>query len=125
MIIGIGTDIVGIERIRRARTRLGDRFLDRFLSPAEVAYIRSLQDGAASLAARWAAKEATMKALGTGWSGGIDFSHIEVERAASGAPAIVLSGHAAERAQHLGVQKIWCSLSHSDGMAIAMVVLEG
>lgn len=125
MILGIGTDIIGIERIRRARARLGDRFLDRFLSPAEGAYIRSLQDGAASLAARWAAKEATMKALGTGWSGGIEFSHIEVERAASGAPAIVLSGHAAQRAQQLGVKHIWCSLSHSDGMAIAMVVFEG
>ncbi len=124
MILGLGTDLVGIARIRGVHTRQGERFLARVYTAAEQAYCLAAADPAERLATRWAAKEAVMKALGTGWTGGVDFRQIEVVSGA-GAPRLVLSGSAAEVARSLGVARWLLTLSHSDGMALAVALAEG
>ncbi len=123
MIVGLGTDLVGIERIRQVHIRQGQRFLDRVYTAAEQAYCLAARDPAERLAARWAAKEAVMKALGTGWAKGVDFRQIAVV-SAGGPPVVHLSGRAAELAAARNVTYIHVSLSHSDGMAVATVILE-
>lgn len=125
MIRGIGCDVVGIARIRAVLARHGERFLARIFQPAERDYCLAARDPAERAAARWAAKEATMKALGTGWAQGVAFSSIEVVHDASGAPLLRLHQGAAARAATLGVAHCHLSLSHADGLAMAMVVLEG
>lgn len=124
MIIGLGSDLIGIERVRRVHQRHGERFLERVYTPEERAYCLAAEDPAERLAARWAAKEATMKALGTGWSAGVHFRHIGVIRADSGAPSLVLTAGALAIARDKGLARSHLSLSHADGMALAMVVLE-
>lgn len=123
MIVGLGTDLVGIERIRGVFARQGVRFLDRIYTAGEQAYCHAARDPAERLAVRWAAKEAVMKALGTGWAMGVDFRQIEVVSGA-GAPRLALRGEAAAVAARLGVDRLHLSLSHSDGMAIATVIAE-
>ena len=124
VILGLGCDLIGIARLRGVLERHGDRFLERILSPAERAYCLAARDPAERTAVRWAAKEATMKALGTGWSHGVTFAGIEVLHDAAGAPQLQLHAGAAQRAAVLGVTRCHLSLSHADGMAMAMVVLE-
>ena len=114
-----GVDIIEISRVRRTLERYGRRFLDRVYTPAEIAYCR---ERAPNLAARFAAKEATMKALGTGVRG-VSWKDIEVIRHESGAPAIKLHGRCKQRAQRLGVQEVAISLSHSREYAVASVVI--
>jgi holo-[acyl-carrier protein] synthase len=114
-----GIDIIEISRVRGVLERYGQRFLDRIFTPAEIAYCR---DRAPNLAARFAAKEATMKALGTGVRG-VGWKDIEVVRQESGAPSIELHGRAKQRAQRLGVQEVAISLSHSRDYAVASVVV--
>ena len=123
MIVGLGTDLVGIERIRGIHARQGRRFLDRVYTAAEQAYCLAARDPSERLAARWAAKEAAMKALGTGWAKGVDFRQIEVV-SGEGAPRLELSGAAAAAAGRIGAERLHLTLSHSDGMAVATVIAE-
>jgi holo-[acyl-carrier protein] synthase len=125
MIIGIGVDIVEIRRVEEVLTRRGDRFLARVFTSAEVTYCQSLGSPWASYAARFAAKEAMMKALGTGWTGGIAFREIEVVRADGGVPSIRLYATALSRFEAIGATRVHLSLSHSREFAIAQVLLEG
>ncbi len=124
MIVGIGVDIVTIERIARIRERHGERFSEKIFTPEETSYCLSRKNSNEHFAARFAAKEAVMKALGTGWSRGVGFRTIEVIREEDGPPQIMLHGGAKEHASHLGVSRIHISLSHTRGMAIAQAVLE-
>ena len=120
MSLTTGVDIIEIARIGRVVERYGQRFLRRIYTPGEIEYCRERPP---NLAARFAAKEATMKALGTGVRG-VAWKDIEVVRHSSGAPSIALHGRALARAQRLGVQEISLSLSHSREYAVAFVVAQ-
>ena len=117
--LSTGVDLIEISRIARTLERYGARFLQRIYTPGELAYCRGRPS---KLASRFAAKEATMKALGTGVRG-VSWKDIEVTRAPSGAPGIRLYGRAWQRAQRLGVQETALSLSDSREHAIAFVVM--
>ncbi len=122
MVIGIGCDIIEIERISRAIARAA--FVRRVYTADEIAYCQGRgQQAAASFAARFAAKEAVLKALGTGLRGG-SLQEIVVTSNALGKPEVCLSGYFAELAEQLGVKNIKISLSHSKEMAMAYVVME-
>lgn len=126
MILGVGTDLMEIERIRRSVERFGDRFLERVFTPLEIAYCRKKVHGAAeSFAARFAAKEAGAKALGTGISRGVGWTEIEVRNESGGKPGIVWSGQALKRARAMGVMRTQLSLTHSRELAMAVVIVEG
>lgn len=124
MIVGLGTDVIGVARIRSLLERHPRRFLERWFDPREAAYIAAIADGAERAAVRWAAKEAAAKALGSGFAGGVVPSQIAVLPGPGGAPALHLSGAAAERARALGASRLHVSLSHADGTAVAVVILE-
>jgi holo-[acyl-carrier protein] synthase len=124
MIIAIGIDIVEISRIEATFNRQGERFRRRVFTDAETDYCESVFAKFASYAARFAAKEAAMKALGTGWTDGVAFREIEVMRDEKGAPSLALSGRALERLRELGANRVHLSLSHSGDMAIAQVIME-
>ena len=115
-----GVDIIEIPRVQRVLAGYGRRFLERIFTEGEIAYCRGR---APNLAARFAAKEATMKALGTG-TRGVSWKDIEVLRRESGEPHIRLSGRAKARAQRLGVVEISLSLSHCQEYAVAFVVTQ-
>jgi holo-[acyl-carrier protein] synthase len=115
-----GVDIIEIPRVRQVIERYGQRFLDRVYTPGEIAYCRGRPP---NLAARFAAKEATMKALGTG-TRGVGWKDVEVVRHESGAPSIQLHGRAKRRAQRLGVLEVSLSLSHCQEYAVAFVVMQ-
>ena len=115
-----GVDIIEIPRIKRVLDRYGQRFLNRVFTPAEIAYCRGR---APNLAGRFAAKEAAMKALGTGVRG-VSWKDIEVIRADSGAPSLRLHGRAEKRAQRLQVGEMSLSISHSREYAVAFVVAQ-
>ncbi len=123
MILGIGIDIVDVGRIRSIYKRHGKRFFKRIFTPGEITYCLKKQDPVPSLAARFAAKEALVKSLGTGFSGGISFKDIDVERS-SAQPRIILTGKAKDQALKMGVVGIYLSLSHERGQAVAVVILE-
>ena len=116
--ICVGVDIIEIDRISATLARFGDRFLQRIYTEAEAAYCRGR---APQLAARFAAKEAAMKALGTGRRG-VGWRDVEVTRKRSGEPEIALHGRAAARAEALGIDRLAVSLSHSRQYAVASVV---
>lgn len=121
MVVGLGTDLVEIERFRLAMKRRGDRFTQRLFSDEERRYADRHRDPAPRLAARFAAKEAVMKAMGVGlWK--FAFRDVEVMRAPSGAPGIAVRGRAAELAVDRGVGSWLLSLSHTDDTAIAVVL---
>jgi holo-[acyl-carrier protein] synthase len=124
MIVGSGIDLVEIERIQQSMERYGPRFLNRVYTSAEQAYCLRKRKAAESLAARFAAKEAGAKALGTGISRGVNWLEIEVTREPGGRPTLRFSGRAAEIAAHLGVKHAALSLTHSMELAMASVVLE-
>ncbi len=125
MILGVGTDLIEIDRVRRSVERFGNRFLERVFTPLEIAYCRRKVHGAAeSFAARFAAKEAGAKALGTGISRGVRWTEIEVRNQHGGKPEIVWSGRALERALDLGVTATHLSLTHSRELAMAVVIVE-
>jgi holo-[acyl-carrier protein] synthase len=124
VIVGLGLDLIGVERIRGVYARQGQRFLDRVYTGDEQRYCLGFRDPSERLAARWAAKEACMKALGTGWAEGVGFTDIAVTADERGAPGIALTGTARERALALKAVRCLITLSHSDGMAVAVVVLE-
>lgn len=125
MIIGIGVDIVEIEKLRLAMTRRGERLRNRAFTAAEIAYCEERANPYQHYAARFAAKEAAFKAIGTGWRNGIGWHDAEVRNELSGKPGLILSGRAMEIAHKLGAQSYWLSLSHTDTYAVAQVVLEG
>jgi len=125
MILGIGVDIIEVERIRAAVDRYGERFLRRIFTPDEVAYCRRCARPGERFATRFAAKEAALKALGTGWGQGLRFTDVEVANNDLGAPSITLRGEARARARRLGVEHIHVSLSHHRDWAIAQVLIEG
>lgn len=124
MIVGSGIDLIEIERIQHSLERYGPRFLNRLFTRAEQDYCLRKRHAAESLAARFAAKEAGAKALGTGISRGVSWLEIEVTRQAGGRPALRFHGRAAEFAQRLGVRNVALSLTHTDSMAMASVVVE-
>ena len=122
MIVGIGCDIIEIERIARAIKR--ESFIQRVFTAKEAAYCQSRgQQAAASFAARFAAKEAVLKALGTGLREG-SLQEIAVANDAVGKPLVQLSGHFAALSRQLGVKNIQISLSHSRDFAVAYVIME-
>lgn len=125
MIVAIGIDIVDIARVEEVFARRGERFRNRIFTQGEIAYCEGCASRLESYAARFAAKEAAMKALGTGWGGGVGWQDLEVVRAETGAPLIQLHGRALERMRELGAQKAHLSLTHSRGLAVAQIILEG
>jgi len=125
MILGLGTDMIEIARIEHSLARFGDAFLRRIYTAAEIAYCQQKKKTAAeSFAARFAAKEATAKALGTGISLGVAWTEIEVVRLPGRRPTLHLSGRAAAIAERLGIRHLSVSLSHIRELAIAVVVAE-
>jgi holo-[acyl-carrier protein] synthase len=124
VVIGIGTDLIEIERIEHSLERFGERFLERVYTPGEIAYCQRKKNAAESFAARFAAKEAGAKALGTGISRGVSWREFEVRRMPGQRPELHLSGRAAEIAEGLGIRRMSLSLSHSRTVSIAVVVAE-
>jgi holo-[acyl-carrier protein] synthase len=124
MIVGSGIDMVEIGRIQQSMDRYGERFLDRIYTAAEKAYCLRKRMAAESLAARFAAKEAGAKALGTGISHGVSWLEIEVVRESSGKPSLEFHGRAAEFAARLGATRAALSITHTAAFALASVVLE-
>ncbi len=121
---GLGIDLCEISRIEQAIAK-NDRFLQRWYTQEEQAYIRSRgQTGAQSAAAMFAAKEAFLKAVGTGIARGIALTEIAVTHDELGAPQYVLTGAAQQKMRELGAQRAWLSLSHEGGMAAAVCVIE-
>lgn len=125
MVLGLGTDLIEIERIEKSIERFGARFLERVFTPGEIAYCRAKKGSAESFAARFAAKEAGAKALGTGIGRGVGWRDIEVVREQGQAPQIRWSGAAKARAEKMGIENARLSLSHSRDLAMAVVVVEG
>lgn len=121
-IIGHGIDLTSVERIARLLEDYPDRFLSRCFTPAERAYAADRREAPSHYAARFSAKEATLKALGTGLRFGIQWTDIEVDNDALGQPFLRLRGKAAEIADKLGINKWFISLTHTGGMASASVI---
>ena len=124
MIVGTGIDLAEIGRIQQSISRYGSRFLDRIYTPAEQAYCLRKRNSAESFAARFAAKEAGAKALGTGISRGVNWLEIEVVRELGGRPTLEFHGRAAERAKRMGVVHTSLSITHTGDTAMASVVVE-
>ena len=124
MIIGTGVDICEVPRIAESIARFGNRFLQRVFTIQEIRYCQSKKNSAERFAARFAAKEAAMKALGTGFSRGVSWTGIEVGHAPGGRPIMLFSGKTAEIANGLGVKRISLSVTHTQTMALAMVIFE-
>jgi holo-[acyl-carrier protein] synthase len=124
LIVGLGLDIAEIDRIEAAITRHGTPILERLYTPAEVAYCESHRNKFERYAGRFAAKEAAMKALGTGWRRGVRWRDIEVIREASGKPSLALKGTAKRIAEGLGVKNISLTITHSGNLALAEVIFE-
>jgi len=125
VIVGTGIDMVEVGRIAAALDRFGARFAERVFTAAEIRYCDSKANRAERYAARFAAKEAGLKAIGTGWSRGISWRDVGVERASGGRPLLVFSGRAGEVAAGLGVKRAFLSLTHTAECAVAQVILEG
>jgi holo-[acyl-carrier protein] synthase len=125
MICGTGVDIAETSRIEQSLERHGERFTKKVFTAAEIAYCDKFKNRAERYAARFAAKEAAFKALGTGWREGIRWLDVEVIHQPSGKPELVLSGRALEVARELRVTQMSISISHSDRYVVAMVIFEG
>ncbi len=124
MIIGLGVDLAEVPRIQAAIEGRGRRFLERVFTPGEIAYCERFKNKFERYAGRFAAKEAAMKALGTGWRRGIRWVDLEVVREQSGRPTISLAGEAAKIAAQLGVKRISLSITHTEAQALAQVIFE-
>ena len=124
MVLGLGTDLIETKRVQESIDRFGERFLERVFTEGEIAYCRRKKNAGESFAARFAAKEAGAKALGTGISRGVNWKELEVRREVSGKPTLHLSGRAAELAEAMGVRRLQLSLTHSRELAMAVVVAE-
>ena len=124
MIVGTGVDVVEVERVAAAIERFGERFLKRVFTEAERRYCDSKKNRMERYAARFAAKEAAFKALGTGWNRGVAWREVEVGHAPGGRPTLSFTGVAAKHAQRLGAARASLSLSHTKAQAVAQVILE-
>ncbi len=124
MVLGLGIDLTEVARIAAACERHGDRFLDRVFTAAERDQAETRVRPAEYLAGRFAAKEAVLKALGTGWGGGLGFHDVEV-RSEGGPPRVVLGGPAQERLTARGARTVLVSITHSGGLPAATAVLTG
>lgn len=124
MIVGTGIDIVEVPRIGQSIERFGERFLKRVFTESEIRYCESKANRVERYAARFAAKEAAMKAIGTGLRGGVSWQDFEVGREAGGRPTMRLHRKAEQVAQSLGARRSHLSVSHTEGHAVAYVVLE-
>ncbi len=124
MIIGTGIDICEISRMEALLARRGTTVHARLFTPDEVRYCESKARPAQSFAARFAAKEAVMKMLGTGWSAGVRWRDIEVRRGKGGPPSIQLYGEAAQRAERMGIKRVHLSITHSGDLAVVHVIGE-
>jgi holo-[acyl-carrier protein] synthase len=124
MIVGTGIDIAEVPRIRQSIERFGERFLQRIYTAGERRYCDSKANRVERYAARFAAKEAAMKALGTGWNYGVRWQDCETVRMPGGRPTMVFHGKANEFAAKLGVKNAALSISHTAEQAIAQVILE-
>jgi holo-[acyl-carrier protein] synthase len=124
MIVGTGIDIAEVPRIEASIARFGNRFLHRIFTEAEIRYCESKANRVERYAARFAAKEAAMKAIGTGWNHGVTWRDVEICRQPGRRPTIAFHGKAAKFAAKLGAVHIALSLSHTREYAIAQVILE-
>jgi len=124
MLVGTGTDIIEIARIRHSIERYGQRFLERIFTPGEIAFCERKKNAAESYAGRFAAKEAAAKALGTGIARGVTWKEIEVVRKPGERPTLKLHGRAAVRAAVMGAHAASLSITHSRELALATVLLE-
>lgn len=124
MIVGTGIDIAEVDRIAATLDRFGRRFIERIYTPDEIRYCESKANKAERYAARFAAKEAAMKAIGTGWRQDVRWQDFEVRRAPGGRPTLVFHGKGAEFFQKLGATRAHLSLTHTKQFAMAQVILE-
>jgi holo-[acyl-carrier protein] synthase len=124
MIVGTGVDLAEVPRIKASIERFGDRFIHRIYTAAEMAYVERKANKFERYAARFAAKEAGMKAIGTGWRGGVRWRDFEVANLPSGKPTLRFHGKAAQIAEKLGVKNVALSLTHTAGLGMAHVILE-
>lgn len=125
MILGTGVDLAEVPRIREAIERYGQRFIHRIYTPAEIAYVERKANRFERYAGRFAAKEAGMKAIGTGWKKGVRWQDFEVANLPTGRPTLRLHGEAAKIAAKMGVKSISLSITHTDALGMAQVILEG
>lgn len=125
MILGTGVDLAEVDRIRQSVERFGDRFVTRIYTDREIAYVERKANRFERYAARFAAKEAGMKALGTGWHRGIHWKDFEVINLPSGRPTLLLHGQAEKIAAQIGVKSIQLSLTHTSHDGLAFVIFEG
>ena len=125
MITGIGIDVIQNERIRASIQRFGDRFLNRIYTEAEIEYCHKRARPEIHYAARFAAKEAAFKAIGTGWAAGVKWRDVEVIRLSSGKPELHLYGEALGHATSAGATSFYVSLTHDQLVSCAVVILEG
>jgi holo-[acyl-carrier protein] synthase len=124
MVIGIGIDVIQNDRIAGSLERFPDRFTARIYTDGETGYCKGCANPALHFAARFAAKEAAFKALGTGWAKGVHWKDVEVERLRSGQPQLILHGGALKRAAELGATRFHVSLTHDQLISAAVVVIE-
>ncbi len=124
MIVGMGVDLAEVARVRAAIERRGEKFLQRVYTAKERAYCERSRNKYERYAGRFAAKEATMKALGTGWRRGVRWVDLEVVREASGRPTMTLHGQAKKIAERLAVRQIAISITHTETLAFAQVIFE-
>jgi len=124
VILGTGVDLAEVSRIRASIERYGEKFIRRIYTPAEIAYVERKANKFERYAARFAAKEAGMKAIGTGWRRGVTWQDFEVANLPSGKPTLLLHGVAADFAGKLGVKNISLSITHTAELGMAHVILE-
>jgi holo-[acyl-carrier protein] synthase len=124
MIVGAGVDLAEVQRIKSSIERYGVRFTGRIYTPAEIAYVESKANRFERYAARFAAKEAGMKAIGTGWRHGVRWQDFEVTNLRSGKPTLRFHGVAALIAEKLGVRNVSLSITHTAELGMAHVILE-
>jgi len=124
VIVGIGIDIAEVDRIREAIERHGRRFIERIYTPAEIAYVERKANRFERYAARFAAKEAGMKAIGTGWKRGVRWQDFEVTNLPSGRPTLQFHGEAAKIADRMGIRNIALSITHTAAQGMAIVIAE-
>ena len=125
MILGTGVDLAEVARIRASIERYGKRFVERIYTPGEIAYVERKANRYERYAGRFAAKEAGMKAIGTGWRRGVRWQDFEVANLPSGRPVLRLHGEAARIAERLGVTSVQLSITHTAELGMAHVILEG
>jgi len=125
VIVGMGIDIAEVDRVKAAIERHGEAFLRRLYTQREREYCERFKNKYERYAGRFAAKEAAMKALGTGWSRGVRWVDVEVVRQSGGRPTVTLRGEAAKVASSLGVERVVLSITHTSAQAFAQVIFEG